>query len=182
MPIAFYLIKKKVCVICFLTTLKLKQCTLLEQILVLIVKVWWCCSVTKLCLTLCDSMPSLSVPHHLPEFAQVHVQWIGDAIQLSNPLSPSSPSAFNLPEPGSFPMSQLFTWGSQSIDASASAWVLPKSIQGWFPLKLTPWSPCFPRDSQKFFSSTTVWKYPFFSTLFSLLSSFDICAWLLEKV
>ena len=36
-----------------------------------------CCSVTKLCLTLCDpmdcSMPGLSVPHHLPEFAQVHV-------------------------------------------------------------------------------------------------------------
>ena len=34
----------------------------------------WCCSVTKLCPTLHDPMPSLSVPHHLPEFAQVHVQ------------------------------------------------------------------------------------------------------------
>ena len=41
------------------------------------------CSVTKSCLTLCDpmerSMASLPVPHHLLEFAQVHVHWIGDA-------------------------------------------------------------------------------------------------------
>ena len=36
---------------------------------------------------------------------------------------------------GSFPMSQVFASGDQR--ASASAWVLPKSIQGWFPLKLT---------------------------------------------
>ena len=46
-------------------------------------------------LTLRDPMdcstPSLPVPHHLPEFAQVHVHWVGDAIQLSHPLSPSSP-------------------------------------------------------------------------------------------
>ena len=46
-----------------------------------------CCSVAKLCLTLWDPMdcspPGFPVPHHLPEFAQVHVHWIGDAIQLS---------------------------------------------------------------------------------------------------
>ena len=57
-------------------------------------------SVTKSCLTLCDLMdcstPCLSVPHHLPEFAQVHVHWISDAIQPSHPLPPSSPFAFNL--------------------------------------------------------------------------------------
>ena len=41
-------------------------------------------------------MPSFPVPHHLPEFAQVHVHGISDAIQPSHPLSPSSPSAFNL--------------------------------------------------------------------------------------
>ena len=43
------------------------------------------CSVAKLCLTLCDpmdcSMLGLPVPHYLLEFAQVHVHWIGDAIQ-----------------------------------------------------------------------------------------------------
>ena len=57
-----------------------------------------CCSVAKLYPTLCSPMdsstPGLPVPHHLPEFAQVHVHWIDDAIQPSQPLSPSS--AFNV--------------------------------------------------------------------------------------
>ena len=41
-------------------------------------------------------MPGLPVPHHLPEFAQVHVHCIGDAVQVSHPLMPSSslPSIF----------------------------------------------------------------------------------------
>ena len=59
-----------------------------------------CCSVAQSCLTLCDPMdcsrPGLSVPHHLPKFAQVHVHCISDAIQPSHPLKPSSPSAPNL--------------------------------------------------------------------------------------
>ena len=36
---------------------------------------------------------------------------------------------------------------------SASASVLPKSIQGWFPLGLIGWSPCFPKNSQESYSS-----------------------------
>ena len=48
-----------------------------------------CCSVAKLCPALCDtvdcSTPGLPVPHYLLEFAQVHVHWITDAIQLSHP-------------------------------------------------------------------------------------------------
>ena len=52
-----------------------------------------CCSFAQLCPTVCDPMdcstPSLPVPHHLPEFAQVHVHCIGDAIQPSYPLTPS---------------------------------------------------------------------------------------------
>ena len=55
------------------------------------------CSVDKWYLTLCNpmdcSMPGLPVPHHLPEFAQVHVHCISDAIQPSRPLTPSTPSA-----------------------------------------------------------------------------------------
>ena len=51
-----------------------------------------CYSVAKLYLTLCDPMncSTLDFPvlHHLPEFAQTHVYWIGDAIQPSHPLSP----------------------------------------------------------------------------------------------
>ena len=57
-------------------------------------------SVTQSCLTLCDPMdcstPGLPVPHHLLEFAQVHVHCLSDAIQPSHPLLPSSPSALNL--------------------------------------------------------------------------------------
>ena len=41
-------------------------------------------------------MPGFPVPYYLPEFAQTHVHWIGDAIQPSHPLLPSSPFAFNL--------------------------------------------------------------------------------------
>ena len=61
---------------------------------------WDCCSIAKSCPTLCDPMdchaPGFPISHHLPEFAQVHVHCIGDAIQPSQPLSPSSPSAFSL--------------------------------------------------------------------------------------
>ena len=44
----------------------------------------------------------LSAPHHLPEFAQVQVHCISDAIQPSHPLSPSSPSALNLSQQQDF--------------------------------------------------------------------------------
>ena len=82
-----------------------------------------CCSVDMSCLTICDpidcSIPhhlleSEDVPHHtglhhLLEFAQVHVRWIGDAIQPSHPLSSSAPSAINLSQHHG-----LFQWVSSS--------------------------------------------------------------------
>ena len=50
--------------------------------------------------TLCDprdcSTSGFNIPHHLPEFAQVHVHWIGDSIQPSHPLSPASPPTLSL--------------------------------------------------------------------------------------
>ena len=59
-----------------------------------------CCLVSKLYPTLCDSMgcsmPGIPIPHHLQKFAQVHVHWVGDAIQPSHPLLSPSPSAFIL--------------------------------------------------------------------------------------
>ena len=58
-----------------------------------------CCSVAKWCPTLCTSMdcstPGFPVPHYLPEFAQIHVHWVCDAIQPPHPLLPPSP-ALNL--------------------------------------------------------------------------------------
>ena len=55
----------------------------------------------------------------------------------------------SFPASGSFPMSQFFTSGGQSIGASASASVLLMNIQGWFPLGRTGWISCSPRDSQE---------------------------------
>ena len=91
------------------------------------------------CIWLCDpvdcSMPGFSVLHYLPEIAPAHVHWVGDAIQPSHPVSPTSPPALNLSQ-----HQHLFQWvssasGGQNIGASAS--VLPMNRQGWVPLGLT---------------------------------------------
>ena len=70
-------------------------------------------SVTQLCPTLCNPMdhgtPSLPVHHHLPEFTQTHLNWVGDAIQPSHPLLSPSPPAFNLSQ-----HQGLFKWVSAS--------------------------------------------------------------------
>ena len=92
-----------------------------------------CCSVAQSCPTLCDhmdcSMSGFPALHHLPELAQTHVHWVSDAIQPSHPLSFPSPLAFNLSHhQGFFLTSQLFASGGQSIEASASASVLPMNI------------------------------------------------------
>ena len=73
-----------------------------------------CCSLSKLCPTLCDLMdystPGFPILHHLPELAQTHVHWVGDAIQPPAPLLPPSPFAI------SFSQHQgLFQWVGSSI-------------------------------------------------------------------
>ena len=70
-------------------------------------------------------------------------------ISISSSVILFSSCSQSLPASGSFPVSWLFTSGGQSIRASASASVLPVNIQDWFPLGLTVWSPCCPRDSQE---------------------------------
>ena len=64
---------------------------------------------------------------------------------------------------GCFPMSWLFTSGGQSIGASASASVLSMNIQGWFPLGLSGLISLQSKGLSRIFSSTTIWKYQFFS-------------------
>ena len=139
-----------------------------------------CSSVAQSCPTLCDpmdySMPGFPVPHHLLEFAQVHVHWVDDAIQPSHPPSPSSPL------PSIFHSIRVFTneftSGGQNIGASASTSVLPENIEGWFPLRLTSLISLFSKGFSIVFSGTTVQKHQFFSTL--SLSSPRIYTWLLE--
>ena len=110
-------------------------------------------SVAQACPTLCDPMncstPGFPVHHQLPEFTQTHVHWVGNDIQPSHPLSSPSPPAPNPSQYQSFPMSQLFAWGGQSIGVSASASVFPKNTQDWSPLEWLVGSPCSPRDSQE---------------------------------
>ena len=93
-----------------------------------------CFSVAQLSPTLCNPMDcsrsGLSDPHHLPKFAQVHVHCISDAIQPLHPLMPSSSTLHLSQHQGLFPVSQLFTSDDQNTGVSASASVLPMSIQG----------------------------------------------------
>ena len=120
------------------------------------------------CLTLCDPMdcstPGLPVHHQLSELAQTHVHQVTDAIQPSHPLSSPSPPAFNLCQHQYFPVSRLFTSGSQSIGASTSASVLLMNIWGWFPLRLTSLISLQSKGLWRIFSRTTIWKHQFFGT------------------
>ena len=74
------------------------------------------------------------------------------------------------PASGSFPMSWPFASGGQSIGVSASASVLPKNTEGWFPLRLTGLISLQSKELSRVSSSTTVWKHQFFSTQPSLRS------------
>ena len=143
-------------------------------------------SVTQSCLTLCNPMdcstPGFSVHHQLPELNQTHIHRISDAIQPFHPLSfPFFSCLQSFPASGSFPMSQIFASGGQSIGASASASILPLNIQDWFPLEWTCWISLQPERLSRAFSNITVQKHEFFSTQLSLWSTSNIHTWLLEK-
>ena len=138
-------------------------------------------SVAQLCPTLCDPMncstPGLPVHHQLPEFTQTHVHWVGDAIQLSHPVVPFSSCPQSLPASGSFPMSQLFTWGGQSIGISALASVLTVNTPDWSPLGWTGWIYLQSKGLSRVFSNTTVQKHQFFGTQPSSQSNSHIHTW-----
>ena len=107
-------------------------------------------------------------------------QWCHPTISSSVTPFSSCPPSF--PASGSFPLSQLFPWGGQSIGASASASVLPMNIQGWFPLELTGLISLQSKGLSRVFSSTTVQKHQFFGTQPSLWSNSHIHTWRLEEL
>ena len=126
--------------------------------------------------------PGFPVLHCLPEFAQIHVHWVGEAIQPSHPLSPPFPSTLNRSQQqGLFQWVSSLHWIHQGIGASALASVLPMYIQGWCPLRLTGLISLQSKGLSRVFSSTIVWKYQFFIAQLSLWSNSRICTWLLEK-
>ena len=87
----------------------------------------------------------------------------------------------SFPVSGSFPMSQCFPSGGQSIGVSASASVLPMNIQDWLPLRWTDWISLQSRGLSRVLSNTIVQKHQFFSTQLSLKFNSHVHTWLLEK-
>ena len=87
---------------------------------------------------------------------------------ISSSVVPFSSSLQSFPASGSFPMSQLFVSGGQSIGASASASVLLLTIQDWFPLGWTGLISLQSKGLSRVFSNTAVQKRQFFGAELSL--------------
>ena len=127
------------------------------------------------------STPGSPVLHQLLEFAQTYVHWVGDAIQPSNPLSPTSLPALNLSQ-----HQGLFQWVS-----SSHQW--PK-YWSFFSFSISPSNDEYSglisfridslislQEHSRVYSSTTVKKHQFFGAQPSLWSSSHMHTWLLEK-
>ena len=106
-------------------------------------------------------------------------QWCHPTISSS--VIPFSSCPQSLPALESFPVSQLFAWGGQSIGVSAIESVLPKNTQDWSPLKWTAWISLQSKWLSKVLSNTTVQKHQFFHIQLSSQSNSHIHTWLLEK-
>ena len=106
-------------------------------------------------------------------------RWCHPAISSS--VVPFSSRPQPLPASGSFPMSQLFTWGGQSIGVSASASVLPMNTQDWSPLGWTGWISLQSKGFSRVLSNTTVQKHKFFWAQLSSQSNSRSHTWPLEK-
>ena len=92
-------------------------------------------------------------------------QWCHPTISSS--VIPFSSSILSFPASGSFPTTQFFASGSQSIGASASASILPMNIQDWFPLG---WTGCISLQSKGHESSPAPQFKDISSLVLSLLS------------
>ena len=107
------------------------------------------------------NMPGFPAHHQFPEFTQIHVHWVGDAIQSSHPLSSPSPPAFNLSQ-----HQGLFKWVSYShrwpkdwsfsfsIKASNEYSGLISFRMDWLDLLVV-------QGTLRVFSNTTVQKHQF---------------------
>ena len=89
-------------------------------------------------------------------------QWCHPTISFS--VVPFSSHLQSFQTSGSFQMSQFFASGGQSIGVSASASVLPRNIQDWFPLWWTVWISLQSKGLSRVFSNTTIQKHQFFSS------------------
>ena len=141
-----------------------------------------CCSVTKSCPTLCNSMDC-----SMPGFpVSLSPGVCSNACPLSWWCHPTSVTSYSscpqsFPASGSFPVSWLFTSGGQIIGASTSDQSFQWIFRVWFPLQLTGWISLQSKGLSSICSNTTVQKHRFFGTQPSLWSNSHIHIWLLEK-
>ena len=126
----------------------------------------------------CQASLSITNSRSLPKLMSIKPVMPSSQLILCHPLF-SCPQS--LPASGSFPMSQLFPWGGQSIGVSALASVLPKNTHGWSPLEWTSWISLQSKGLSRVASNTTVQKHQFFGAQLSSQSNSHIHAWLLEK-
>ena len=105
-------------------------------------------------------------PSPTPRVTQIHVHWVGDAIQPSHLLSSPSPAAFNLPSITVFSSESVLRIRWPKYWSFGFSISLPMNIQDWFPLGWTDWISFCPRDSQE--SSPT----PHFKSIDSFVLSF----------
>ena len=131
-------------------------------------------SVAQSCPTLWDPMDaarqaSLSITNFRSLLKLISIESVipFNHLILCHPLSSRLQS---FPESGSFPMSQFFVSGGQSIEVSASASVLPMNSQDWFPLGWTGWISLQSKGLSRVFSNITVGESQFKSINSSVLS------------
>ena len=124
-------------------------------------------SVTQLCPTLCDphelqhARPSCPSPTPRVHSNSRPLSWWCYPT-ISSSVSPFSSRPQSFPASESFPMSQLFAWGGQSIGASALASFLSKKSQGWSPSEWNGWMSLQSKGLSRVFSNTTAQKHQFF--------------------
>ena len=144
-----------------------------------------CCSVAKSRPTLWDLVdctPGFPVLHYLPEFAQTHVYWVDDAIQLSHPLLPLFSLCLIFPSIRVFSSESFLPIRWPKYWSFSFSISLSNEYSGFISFMIDPfWSPCCPRDSQE--PSPT----PQFKSINSLSLSFlysptHIHIGLLEKI
>ena len=148
----------------------------------------WFSSVQFSCSVMSDSLWPRELQHARPPCPSptpgVHPnpcpssRWCHPAISSS--VIPFSSCPQSLPASESFPMSQLFSSGGQSIGVSASASVLPMKTQDWS-LGWTGWISLLSKGLSRFFYNTTLQKHQFFSAQLSVYSNSHIHTRLLEK-
>ena len=107
-------------------------------------------------------------------------QWCHPTVSSSVVLFSPCPQSF--PASGSFPMSQPFASGGQSIRLLASTLVLQMNTQDWSPLGWTGWTSLQSKGLSRVFSNTTVQKHQFFHAQLSSQNNSHIHTWPLEKL